>query len=75
MAAGCVCGGVGDGSATVPVGRDERLLEGLGFFSKKEVHIWEPDQHVNLLWAAPEGQGEPVLIWMGSISRLFSSCC
>lgn len=51
-------------SSTGPVGREDRLLEGLGFFSKKPVCTWKPNQHATVLWGAPEGQGEPVLIWM-----------
>lgn len=55
------------------MGRDKRHLEGLGFFSKKEVSTWKPNQHVTV-WATPEGQDEPVLIWMASwflICRVF----
>lgn len=35
-------------SATGPVGREDRLLGGLGFFSKKPVCTWKPNQFMTV---------------------------
>lgn len=35
-------------SATGPMGREDRLLEGLGFFSKKPVCTWKTNQFMTV---------------------------